>query len=65
MSDKHLLRVCWGMCIFCVLVLLSCLVALVANEHTPRDAGDIALCGVMALIVFWPFFSIAHDEQSQ
>jgi hypothetical protein len=66
MSDKHLLRVCWGMCIFCVLALGLSLGYVVSHEFIPdKHSAWMAVSGVVALIGFWVFFSIAHDEPSQ
>jgi hypothetical protein len=67
LSDRRLRHICWGMCTFCVLVLVLCLSCVVSRYQYPVDnfSGTMALGGVMALIGFWVFFSIAHEEQSQ
>ena len=67
MSDQHLRRLCWGMCSFCILVLVLCLGVVTSRYQYPVDdfSGSMALAGVLALIGFWVFFSIAREEQSR
>ena len=66
MSDQHLRRLCWGMCIFCVLALGFCLRCVVSHESMPGvDTAFMGVGGIAALAGFWVFFSIAHEEQSR
>jgi hypothetical protein len=64
LSDKRLRHICWGMCTLCVLALAICVgyIAWRLPHSVDYDWGMVGLGGVLALIGFYVFFSIAHDE---